>query len=55
MDIEQLDNALKATWQSVAQNMNMVRLLLLLKGAGEHTHALLSRSEAMMQIGRAHV
>ena len=49
MDIEQLDNALKATWQSVAQNMNMVRLLLLLKGASEHTHALLSRSEAMMQ------
>ena len=49
MDIEALDNALKASWQSVAQNMNMVRLLLIIRGPSEATHALLSRSEAMMQ------
>ena len=29
MDLEALDNALKASWQSVAMNMNMVRLLLI--------------------------
>ena len=49
MDIEQMDRALKAHWQSVAQNMNMVRLLLLTHEHSEKTHALLSRSEAMMQ------
>ena len=49
MELERMDNALKASWQSVAQNMNMVRLLLITYGASEATHALLSRSEAMMQ------
>ncbi len=49
MDLEKMDNALKASWQSVAQNMNMVHLLLITRGANENTHALLSRSEAMMQ------
>ena len=49
MEFEQMDNALKASWQSVAQNMNMVRLLLLTHEHSEKTHALLSRSEAMMQ------
>ncbi len=49
MDIEALDNALKASWQSVAQNMNMVRLLLLIHEPNETVRALLSRSEAMMQ------
>ena len=49
MELEQLDKALKASWQSVAQNMNMVRLLLLTRGADEGAQALLSRSEAMMQ------
>ena len=49
MELEKMDNALKASWQSVAQNMNMVRLLLITREAGENTHALLSRSEAMMQ------
>ena len=49
MDIEQLDTALKASWQSVAMNMNMVRLLLLTREHSETIHALLSRSEAMMQ------
>ena len=49
MDLEALDNALKASWQSVAMNMNMVRLLLITRGPSEDTRALLSRSEAMMQ------
>ncbi len=49
MELEQMDNALKASWQSVAQNINMVRLLLITHEPNENTHALLSRSEAMMQ------
>ena len=49
MDLEALDNALKASWQSVAMNMNMVRLLLITRGPNEDTRALLSRSETMMQ------
>lgn len=49
MDLEQLDKALKASWQTVAQNMNMVRLLLFTHEPSEDTRALLSRSEAMMQ------
>ena len=49
MDIEALDNALKASWQSVAMNMNMVRLLLITHESSDETRALLSRSEAMMQ------
>ena len=49
MDLEALDNALKASWQSVAMNMNMVRLLLITHASNEDTRALLSRSEAMMQ------
>lgn len=49
MDLEALDNALKATWHSVALNMNMVRLLLITHGQNEQTHALLTRSEGMMQ------
>ncbi len=49
MDLEALDNALKASWQSVAMNMNMVRLLLITRGPSEDTRTLLSRSETMMQ------
>ena len=49
MNLEALDNALKASWQSVAMNMNMVRLLLITRGPNEDIRALLSRSEAMMQ------
>ena len=49
MDIEQMDHALKATWQTVAQNMNMVRLLLIARRPNENIQGLLSRSEAMMQ------
>ena len=49
MDLEMMDKALKASWQCVAQNMNMVRLLLILHEPDESTRALLSRSEAMMQ------
>ena len=49
MDLEKMDQALKASWQSVAQNMNMVRLLLIIRGPNEDIRALLSRSEAMMQ------
>ena len=49
MDLEALDNALKASWQSVAMNMNMVRLLLITRGPSEDTRALLSRSETRMQ------
>ena len=49
MDLRQMDNALKANWQSVAQNMNMVRLLLVTREPNDSTHALLSRSEAMMR------
>ena len=49
MELEQMDNALKASWQSVAQNINMVHLLLITHEPNENTHALLSRSEAMMQ------
>ena len=49
MELAQMDNALKAGWQSVAQNMNMVRLLLTVHEPDETTHALLSRSEAMMR------
>ena len=49
MDLEKMDQALKASWQSVAQNMNMVRLLLITHEPDDGTHALLSRSEAMMQ------
>ena len=49
MDLEAPDNALKASWQSVAMNMNMVRLLLITRGPSEDTRALLSRSETMMQ------
>ncbi len=44
-----MDKALKASWQSVAQNMNMVRLLLTAHKPSESTHALLSRSELMMK------
>ena len=49
MDLEALDNALKASWQSVTMNMNMVRLLLITRGPNEDIRALLSRSETMMQ------
>lgn len=49
MDLEAMDKALKASWQSVAMNMNMVRLLLLTHEPGACVHFLLSRSEAMMQ------
>ncbi len=49
MELEQMDKALKASWQSVAQNMNMVRLLLTAHKPSESTHALLSRSELMMK------
>lgn len=49
MDFGMMDRALKATWQSVAQNMNMVRLWLLLREPNDDTRALLSRSEALMQ------
>ena len=49
MDLARMDNALKASWQSVAENMNMVRLLLLTHEHGESTRALLDLSEAMMQ------
>ena len=49
MELEKMDKALKDSWQSVAQNMNMVRLLLLTRQPDESTHALLSRSEAMMK------
>lgn len=49
MDLEEMDKALKASWQTVAQNMNMVRLLMLTRGPDENAHALLARSEAMMQ------
>ncbi len=49
MDFEALDSALKASWHSVAMNMNMVRLLLITHAHSEDIHALLSRSEAMMQ------
>ena len=49
MDLEMMDKALKASWQCVAQNMNMVRLLLILHEPDESTRVLLSRSEAMMQ------
>lgn len=49
MELEQMDNALKASWQTVAQNMNMVRLLLITRQPSQATHALLSRSEAMMK------
>ena len=48
MDLEVLDRALKASWQTVAQNMNMVRLLLLTHEPSESTHTLLARSEKMM-------
>ncbi len=49
MDLETMDKALKASWQTVAQNMNMVRLLLITRKPCESTRFLLSRSEAMMQ------
>ena len=49
MDLEKMDNALRASWQSVAQNMNMARLLLITLGPSDTTRALLSRSESMMQ------
>ncbi len=49
MELEEMDKALKAGWQSVAQNMNMVRLLLITREVSENTRALLSRSEAMMR------
>lgn len=49
MDLEQLDKALKASWQSVSQNMNMARLLMVLRQPDENARALLARSEAMMQ------
>ncbi len=49
MDFEEMDKALKTAWQTVAQNMNMVRFLLLTHGHSESTHALLARSENMMQ------
>ena len=47
--LEQMDKALKASWQTVAQNMNIVRLLLITRQPSENTQALLSRSEAMMK------
>ena len=49
MDLEKMDRALKASWESVAQNMNMVRLLLITHVPDENIHSLLSRSEAMMK------
>ena len=49
MDLEEMDKALKASWQTVAQNMNMVRLLMLTRKHNKNAHALLARSEAMMQ------
>ena len=49
MDLEQMDKALKASWQTVAQNMNIVRLLLITRQPSEDTQTLLSRSEAMMK------
>ena len=49
MEYDQMDKALKASWQTVAQNMNMVRLLMLIREPGENAHVLLARSEAMMQ------
>ncbi len=49
MGLEQMDKALKSGWQSVAQNMNTARLLLSTRAPSERVHALLSRSEAMMQ------
>ena len=49
MDLEQMDTALKASWKSVAENMNMVRLLLVTHEPSDKTHALLCRSEAMMK------
>ena len=49
MDIARMDNALKASWQSVAQNMNMARLLLLTRERSESAPALLDLSETMMQ------
>ena len=49
MDLYALDNALKASWKTVAMNINMVRLLLITREHSEEIHALLSRSEEMMQ------
>ena len=49
MDFEQLDHSIKAMWQSVARNMNMVHLLLLTHRAGPDVHALLARSQQMME------
>ena len=49
MELEQMDKALKASWQTVAQNMNIVRLLLITRQLSEDTQTLLSRSEAMMK------
>ena len=49
MELEQMDKALKASWQTVAQNMNIVRLLLITRQPSEDTQTLLSRSEAMMK------
>ena len=49
MELEQMDKALKAIWQTVAQNMNIVRLLLITRQPSEDTQTLLSRSEAMMK------
>ena len=49
MDLDTMDKALKASWQTVAQNMNMVRMLLFTRKLSNDTHALLLRSETMMQ------
>ena len=49
MELEQMDKALKASWQTVAQNMNIVRLLLITRQPSENAQTLLSRSEAMMK------
>ena len=49
MELADMDNALKSIWQSVAQNMHVIQILLLTHEVTEKTHMLLSRAESVIR------
>ncbi len=49
MDFADMDKALKSIWQSVAQNLHVIQIMLLTHVPTENTRELLSRSEALIK------
>ena len=49
MDFSEMDKALKSLWQSVAQNLRVVQILLLTHKATEDVQTLLSRTESIIK------